>query len=95
MRHLAGDHVHFIGEGDRDDHVRITRAGGLEHIGMRTKPYHRRHVERVPNPTDQLRALVNDRYIDPLGGKLACDTRSNLTATTDNRFHGIPPKSAA
>ena len=34
VSHLAGNHVHFVIQGDRNDHVGLFGAGTRQHIGM-------------------------------------------------------------
>ena len=87
MRHLAGDHVHFIGEGDRDQHVRVADAGARQDVRMRGMADERLHVERIVDLTDQFRRLVDDGHVVLFAGKIPRDMEADLAGAANHNLH--------
>ena len=58
--HLAGDHVGFVGVGERDDNVSIIRAGAIEHLRMRGMTNYRADIEPVLQFTQHVRPHVDN-----------------------------------
>ena len=59
MRHLAGHHVHFVGQGDGDQHIGFRGARPLQHIRVRGVPDEGLDVQRIVDLADQFRRLID------------------------------------
>ena len=88
MADLAGDHVHLVRIGDRDQHVGLLGTRHLQRAGMRGVANEGAHVERVVDLADQVRRLVDDGDVIALGGQIAGDAGANLPRAADNHVHG-------
>ena len=88
MGHLAGDHVHLVGMGGRDDHVGIARPGLFQHIRVRGEADDALHIQHIGGPADQIGVLVHQRDVVPLAGKLAGDLPPDLPRAADDDLHG-------
>jgi len=55
MRYLARDHVHFVGKGHGNDHVRFAGARTLKHIRMGCVTNDRAHIQIVSHLLNQNR----------------------------------------
>ena len=47
LRDLAGDDVHLVAVGERDEDVGVGDAGGLQHRGIGGVAGHRAHVDAI------------------------------------------------
>ena len=91
MGHLARDHVNLVMQGDRDDHVRLVRAGALQHVGVGSVTDKAADVERVADRTDQFRRLVDDRYIIVLAGQFLGNAEAHLAGAANDHSHRLMP----
>ena len=87
VRHLAGDHVHFIGEGDGDDHIGLARAGALQHVRMGGIAHHRPHIEIVGHLLDQVRRIVDDGDVVVFRRQLTGNAGADLARAANDDFH--------
>ena len=77
MRDLTGDHVHFVMEGNGDQHVCRGRAGAFQHIRMRAVADKGAYVQRIRHLVNELRRLIDHRDVVLFGGKLAGDAEAD------------------
>ena len=90
VRHLAGHHVHLVGEGNGDDHVGFARACPLQDVGMGAVADDPLHVETVGERLHQLRRDVDHGDVVAFPGQALGDAAADLACPADNDFHGRP-----
>ena len=79
---LAGDHVGLVGVGQRDDDVRIVRAGAAQNFRIGGVADHGADVETVLQFPQHVGAHVDDRdFVGFLAGQVIRGRRTDLTCT--------------
>ena len=90
--HLAGDHVHFVAVGQRDDHVGVGGAGQLEHVRVRAVAGDGADVEAVLQVAQQVVVDVDDRdVVGLLAGEVVGGRPADLAGPEDDDFHLLCP----
>jgi hypothetical protein len=87
MGHLAGDHVHLVGEGRGDDHVGIPRARGVQHVRMAREARQPLHVQRIGRPPHEGGVVVHHGDVVVFAGKVARDLPTDLARAADDDLH--------
>ena len=93
--HLARDHVHFIIQGDGDEHVRIARPGILQDRRIRAVPQHTTGIEHVIHPLHQFLGRIDDADVIAFSGEPFGDAIANLTGTTNDDLHAREPSTTS
>ena len=60
MRNLTSDHIDFICEGHRDNHIGVRHTGALENVRMGGMSNYCLHVECLIYPANKFRRLIDD-----------------------------------
>ena len=87
MGNLTGNHIDFIGIGNRDDHVGVFGTGSFKNIGARGMADGTLHIKGIGYPRNQFGGLINDGDVVIFHGQLAGDTGAHLSGAADDYFH--------
>ena len=88
VRDLAGDHVHFVGAGQRHQHVGVGDAGGLEHGRIRGVAGDGAHVDAALQVAQHVLVGIHDRdFVVRLARQVLGRSAADLTGAEDQHFH--------
>ncbi len=87
-RDLAGDHVHFVAVGQRDEDVGVACAGGFEHARLRAAADQRANVETVLQIAQELVIHIDDRdFVRCFARQMVGGGATHLSGAEDDYFH--------
>ncbi len=89
MGDLTGDHIDLVRIGRGDDHIRISRARTIEHIGIACEPCNTLHVQSICCAANEISIAVHDSHVIALAREVACDLPTDLPCTANNDFHDV------
>ena len=87
--HLTGDHVHLVGVGDRDQHVRVFGAGILEHRRVTAHAMHGADIQTVAQFAQPFRIGIDDGDVVALVGQVFGQGAAHLAGTENNDLHAL------
>ena len=87
IAHLACHHVHFVGIGDGDEHVRVLGPGASQDVGMRGHALDGLDVEAVAQSTEPIGVDIEHRDVGFLVRQILGQGATDLSCTEDEDLH--------
>ncbi|MNN69731.1 hypothetical protein D3C81_1855420 [compost metagenome] len=85
--HLAGDHVHFVAVGHRDQHVGVVGAGLAQHGGEGAAAVHGADIEAVAEVAQAVAVGVDHGDVVGLARKVFGQGAAHLASAENDDLH--------